>query len=258
VSTVFDKSVIHGSLAHDANGNLLYDNAGNSRFVYTGKIYAVETDNATGDLSKMSDDPIGEISGEAAFPKMFVTLSTAVNGIMQQMVDGTFDGNMPKMPSVIPWTCNHCDMTAGGTHYVSIVDVLDPDSKYYNSDIEAAFNKGVFGFDKDGNMINGAAAVFNDTRMKGRAFTAFGPASFDPATRTMGIRMAGCSALVAVDGPLAGKIGTLCMNATAVFNVSKTKATGIDPNTQMPIYDETSDISADGSSNCVTVLQPMQ
>jgi len=89
-------------------------------------------------------------------------------------------------------------------------------------------------------------------RMHGRAFTGLTPATFDPATRTMGIRMAGCSALVAISGPNAGKMGALCMNATAVFDVSGTKATGMDSG--WPIYDETSQISAEGSSNCVTVL----
>ena len=47
VTTIIDKSVIHGSLAHDSNGNLIYDNAGNARFQYSGKIYSVETDNTT-------------------------------------------------------------------------------------------------------------------------------------------------------------------------------------------------------------------
>lgn len=244
VTTTFDKSVINGSLAHDAAGNLLYDAAGNARFVYTGKIYAVETDNTTGELTKMSDDPIGEISGEAAFPKEFVALSTAVNGLMTQMNNATWDGNMPKFPAIVPWTCNHCDMTVGGKHYVSIVDVLTKGNKYYSQQMVDNFNAGVGG---------GAEAVLNETRMKGRAFTAVGPASFDPVSRTMGVRMAGCSALVNLTDM---KIGTLCMNSTAVFNVSGTApdTTG----TNMYGYSESSQISAEGSSNCVTVMQPMQ
>jgi hypothetical protein len=244
VSTTFDKSVIHGSLAHKPDGTLAYDKAGNARFVYTGKIYSVETDDETGDLSKMSDDPIGDISGEAAFPKDFVILSTAVNVIMDQMMAGTFTGPMPPMPSVIPWTCNHCDMTVAGTRYVSIVDVLDEDSPFYNQDMADKFDAG---------LMDGSAGALDNMRMKGRAFTGLTPASFDPSTKTMGVRMAGCSALVAISGPKAGKMGTLCMNATAVFDVSKTKAIGAYPN-GFPIYDETSDISAEGSSNCVTVL----
>ena len=262
VNTIIDKSIINGSLAHDENGNLLYDNAGNARFVYTGKIYSVETDEATGELAKMSDDPIGDITGEAAFPKEFVTLSTAVNGLMQQMAAGTWNGVMPQMPAIVPWTCNHCDMTAGGTRYVSIVDVLDPNSPFYSVEMAAKFDAGLMPamdatgnliLDSEGQPILGAAVAFDAMRMKGRAFTGLTPASFDPVARTMGVRMAGCSALVAIEGPLAGKVGTLCMNATAVFDVSGTKATGAYPN-GMPIYDETSQITAEGSSNCVTVM----
>jgi len=266
VTTTFDKSVIHGSLAHrcvDSNNNetgeinntcagpLDYDDAGNARFIYAGQIYAVGTNNQTGELTTLANQ-IGTITGEAAFPKQFVALSTAVNGLMTKMVNNTWDGNMPPFPAVVPWTCNHCDMTVGGKHYVSIVDVLNPNSQYYNPNMVKMLNDKVADFDQSGNPIpnTGADAVFNDTRMKGRAFTAFGPASFDPASRTMGVRMAGCSALVNLTDMT---IGTLCMNATAVFNVGETTADS--PNIYG--YDETSQISADGSSNCVTVMQPM-
>lgn len=265
VTTTFDKSVIHGSLAHvcdsDSTGNtinatcsgpLAYDSSGNARFIYTGQIYAVGTNNQNGELTTLANQ-IGSITGEAAFPKQFVALSTAVNGLMTKMVNNTWDGKMPQFPAVVPWTCNHCDMTVGGKHYVSIVDVLNPGSQYYSQDMVNMLNEKVADFDQYGNPIpyTGADAVFNDTRMKGRAFTAFGPASFDPASRTMGVRMAGCSALVNLTDMT---IGTLCMNATAVFNVGETTADS--PN--MYGYDETSQISADGSSNCVTVMQPMQ
>lgn len=251
VTTTFDKSIIHGSLLHSCDdgtesntctGPLVYDKAGNARFAYTGKIYAVATDSKTGELVTLANQ-IGDITGEAAFPKMFVTLSTAVNGLMQQMMDGTWDGQMPQMPSVIEWTCNHCDMTVAGTRYLSIADVLDEDSPMYNAAMAAKFDQG---------LMDGASGALDNMRMHGRAFTGLTPATFDPATRTMGIRMAGCSALVAISGPNAGKMGTLCMNATAVFDVSGTKAAGMDSG--WPIYDETSQISAEGSSNCVTVL----
>jgi len=252
VTTTYDKSIIHGSLMHTCSdgttnntctGPLVYDKAGNARFVYSGKIYAVATSSQTGELTSLANQ-IGDITGEAAFPKLFVTLSTAVNGIMQQMIDGTFTGPMPAMPSVIEWTCNHCDMTVAGTRYVSIADVLDPDSDMYNlGGIADKFAAG---------LMDGAAGALDNMRMQGRAFTGLSPATFDPATRTMGIRMAGCSALVAISGPNAGKVGTLCMNATAAFDVSGTKATGMANG--WPVYDETSQISAEGSSNCVTVL----
>ena len=246
VTTIVDKSVIHGKLAHDGNGNLSYDKAGNARFEYTGKIYSVDTNPRTGELKKM-ERQIGSITGEAAFPPEFVALSAGVNALMQSMQEGSWDGTMPKMPSVVPWTCNHCYMTAGGTTYVSIVDVLDPASPYYSADMAAKFDAG---------LIDGAAGAFDSMRMKGRAFTGLTPASFDPVTRTMSVRMAGCSALVAIDGALAGKVGTLCMNATATFDVSGAIAT-FDFNTSPPTqtgYEPTSAISADGSSNCITVM----
>ena len=248
-----DKSLIHGSLAHDADGNLLYDKAGNSRFQYTGKIYAVRTNDEDGSLISLSDDPIGQISGEAAFPTEFVALSAGANGIMQQIADGTWDGIMPKMPSVVRWTCNHCDMTVAGTRYVSIVDVLDPTdangdpNPLYDPQLAAAFDAG---------LTDGAVGALNTMRMEGRAFTGFGPTTFDVATRTMGIRMAGCSALVAISGPNAGKIGALCMNAIATFDVHA--AIPIINDGQLVGYDPKSAISADGSSNCVTVMQPLQ
>jgi hypothetical protein len=252
MTITIDKSLIHGSLAHDTDGNLLYDKAGNARFQYSGTIYAVQTDRKDGSLKLLSKDPIGDITGEAAFPKEFVALSAGVNGLMQQMADGTWDGIMPKMPSVVRWTCNHCDMTVAGTRYVSIVDVLDPTdanddpNPLYNPQFAAAF---------DASLLDGAVGALDTMRMEGRAFTGFGPTSFDVATRTMGIRMAGCSALVAVSGPNAGKIGTLCMNAIATFDVHA--AFPVIENGQQVGYDPKSAISADGSSNCVTVMQPL-
>ena len=246
VTTTFDKSIIHGSLAHDTDGHLLYDGAGNARFQYTGKIYAIATDNKTGELTTLANQ-IGDITGEAAFPKMFVAMSTQVNGLMNSMLNGTFDGNMPQFPAIVPWTCNHCDMTVAGKHYVSIVDVLDPNNPYgldanVVSAIQTAFNN---------NVAEGAEGSIAKMRMDGRAFTGLGPASFDPATRTMGVRMAGCSALVNLTDM---KIGTLCMNATAVFDVGETATDASNPYG----YAETSKISAEGSSNCVTVMQPMK
>ena len=254
VTTVVDKSVIHGSLAHDTDGNLIYDKHGNARFQYSGTIYSIDTNSRTGELTEM-ERKIGDITGEAAFPPQFVALSAGVNALMQSMVDGTWDGTMPQMPSVVPWTCNHCDMTAGGTHYISIVDALDktlsdgttPNPNYNIGGIADSFNAG---------LIDGADGALNSMRMDGRAFTGFGPASFDPVARTMSVRMAGCSALVAIDGPNAGKIGTLCMNATATFNVSGAIAQ-FDASGNLTGYEPTSSISADGSSNCITVLQPV-
>jgi hypothetical protein len=65
--------------------------------------------------------------------------------------------------------------------------------------------------------------------------------------------MAGCSALVAISGSQAGKMGTLCMNSTATFDVSGAKAT-FDSSGNQTGYEPGSTISATGSSNCITVL----
>lgn len=260
VTTTFDSSVINGSLLHDANGNLIYDTNGNARFAYTGQIYSVKTDGANGQL--MARGPqIGTISGEAAFPKQFVAMTAGINQYMQaydnykaEVAAGDTDASppaMPKMPSVVRWTCNHCDMTVDGTRYLSIVDVLnpvEPDGVTPNPDYDSAI---VDAFDR--NLMDGSVGALQTMRMDGRAFTGFGPASFNPVARTVSVRMAGCSALVAVSGPEAGKIGDLCMNATATFNVKDAIASSTDPNGYAP----TSQVSANGSSNCVTVMQPM-
>jgi hypothetical protein len=242
VTTIVDKSIIHGSLAHDADGKLLYDNAGNARFVYTGDIYSLTTDANSGEL-KAINKKIGEISGEAAFPPEFVALSAGVNGLMSQMEAGTWDGNMPQMPSVVRWTCNHCVLNSAGSTYVSLVDALDPSNMYYSAEMAAKFDAG---------LMDGSAGAIDNMRMDGRAFTGLTPASFDPVSRTMSVRMAGCSALVGVSGPHAGKMGTLCMNSTATFNVGL--AIPVMSGGQLVGYEPTTQISADGSSNCVTVL----
>lgn len=254
VSTTFDKSVINGSLLHDADGNLIYDKAGNARFAYTGQIYAVQTNASSGELTGIGGQ-IGSITGEAAFPKQFVAMTAGINSYMQAYLTaaaaGTTPPQMGQMPSIVPWTCNHCVMNVNGTTYISIVDALDPyeadgitPNPYYSEAMADSLDKA---------LVDGSTGALNKMRMDGRAFTGVGPASFDPVGRTVSVRMAGCSALVAISGPEAGKIGTLCMNATATFNVSDAMmdtsyATGYDPKSQ---------ITANGSSNCVTVMQPM-
>ncbi|WP_455220608.1 hypothetical protein [Kaarinaea lacus] len=247
VTTIVDKSVISGSLAKDAEGKLVYDAVGNARFQYTGKIYSLKTDINSGELSKLGKE-IGSITGEAAFPKEFVALSAAVN----EMMSGNWTDPMPKFPPVVPWTCNHCEMIVNGSKYISIVDALSPtlpdgvtENPYYNI--------GGIADNFDGGIDGGAAAAFATMGMDGRAFTGVTPASFDPATKTMSVRMAGCSAVIAIEGPHAGKMGTLCMNSTATFDVSG--AYGVfDSDHHMVGYEPNSNISASGSSNCVTVL----
>jgi hypothetical protein len=243
VTTIIDKSVINGGLMHDDSGNLVYDNAGNARFAYTGDIFALKTNGHNGELKKLGEK-IGTIKGEAAFPKDFVAMSAGVNALMDSMMNGTWDGKMPKMPSVVPWTCNHCYMVVDDSTYVSIVDALDPASPFYSQAMADKFDAG---------LMDGAAGALANMRMQGRAFTGLTPASFDPVTKTMSVRMAGCSALVAISGSHAGKVGTLCMNSTATFNVSGAKAV-FDANYNLIGYEPDSQITANGSSNCITVL----
>lgn len=239
VTTLIDKSVLAGSLAHNADGTLNYDDNGSARFVYSGKIFSVGTNEKTGELKELKDQ-IGTIEGEAAFPKEFVAMTAAINYMMDMQAQG-IKVPMPPMPAVVPWTCNHCKMVVAGTTYLSIVDVLGPNG--------SPAMKGMF----DQMLIGGAAGASKSMGMDGRAFTGLTPASYDPINKTMSVRMAGCSAVVAVDGPQAGKMGTLCMNSTATFNVSK--AIAIVDNQGNPVgYQPTSDISAQGSSNCITVL----
>lgn len=262
VTTTFDKSVINGSLLHDTDGNLIYDKAGNARFAYTGQIYAVQTDASSGELTAIGGQ-IGSITGEAAFPKQFVAMTAGINSYMQAYLAAVAAGTTPpamgKMPAVVPWTCNHCVMNVNGTTYISIVDALDPyesdgitPNPYYSQAMAEKLDAALYGDPNTG--ATGSQVALATMRMDGRAFTGVGPASFDPVGRTVSVRMAGCSALAAISGPEAGKIGTLCMNATATFNVSDAMMSTTDANG----YDPKSQITANGSSNCVTVMQPAQ
>ena len=231
VTTIIDKSVIAGSLEHDASGMLTRDAKGNVKFNYTGSVHSIKSDKHTGELKGLGEK-IGTIKGQAAFPIDFVNLSAGMNYLMGEMVAGN-PVTFPQMPPVIPWTCNHCEMVVAGSTYVSIVDALDPVAG--NPDMIAKF---------DAMLIGGAADALEAMRLEGRAFTGLTPASLDPVARTMSIRMAGCSAVVGVAGPHAGKLGTLCLNSTLTFNVSDADLNNI----------EQSQITAQGTSNCVTVL----
>lgn len=210
MTTIIDKSVISGSIAKDDAGNLAFDAAGNLMFNYSGKIYSVETGERSGVLKGL-EKAIGTIQGQAAFPMSFGMLA----GGMKAYLDGT--GPMPAVDPVIDWTCNTCTMKVNGSTYRSVVDVA------------GAFPPGY------------ADAM----KMEGRAFTGIGPVEVGQlSAQSMSVRMAGCSAVVGVDGPNAGKVGTLCLNGTFTFDLS-----GINPADMMK-----SDIVGTGSSNCVTVL----
>jgi hypothetical protein len=212
VTTIFDKSVVEGSIAKDpATGMFAFDAAGNLMFNYTGTIYSVETREKTGELKKL-EKAIGSIEGQAAFPMEFGMLA----GGMKAYLDGV--GKMPSVPAVIPWTCNSCTMKVGGSTYRSVVDMAEA-------------------FSPDG--------ASDAMRMEGRAFTGLGPVEVGQlSAQSMSVRMAGCSAVVGIDGPHAGKLGTLCLNGTFTFDLA-----GINLSNMMM-----SDIVGYGTSNCTMVL----
>jgi len=239
VKTIIDKSIIAGEVQHDASGNLVMDNSfadgPHVNFVYSGNVVAPDISPKTGELLDMSK-PIGTIEGTASFPINFGYMSAGMNAVMNgQMTMEQLMGMFGGMPPVVKWTCAHCKMVVGDTTYVSIVDALDPSDPY---GMNAKFNQSIAG---------GAAGALEAMRLDGRAFTGETPVTFDPATHTMTLSMAGCSAVVGVLGSNAGMIGTLCMNSTASFDVSGAVA---DQNFNLV----SSNISAKGTSNCTTVL----
>ncbi|MCK4586907.1 MAG: hypothetical protein KAU29_06175, partial [Gammaproteobacteria bacterium] len=255
VKTIFDKSVISGTIRKDTDGNMVIhpgkdgvinpdhsDPASDDQllFDYTGDIFSVKTDEETGELIKMREK-IGFIEGTAAFPVSFAYLSAGFKAIMDLLEAGHTLGEamgmvgITALPPVLDWTCNHCEMTIGDSTYVNIVDALDPVNG--NPDMIAKYDVMIAG---------GSANALDSMRLNARAFLGLTPASMDPIAKTMSIRMAGCSAIVGVSGPNAGMLGTLCLNTTATFDVSGTS-------TVTPAHNG-STINGSGSSNCVTVL----
>lgn len=243
VTTIIDKSIISGEIRKDVNGNMVPDANGMLSFDYTGDVYSVDTNETTGELEKLKQQ-IGTISGTAAFPTDFAYLSAGMRAIMDLLMTGmSLQEAMGavgifEMPAIIPWTCNSCEMVIGESTYVSIADVLDPETTnplylYMQNEFDLK-------------LAGSLAQNLQDLRLDGRAFTALTPASFDPVNKNMSIRMAGCSAIIGVAGPNFGKMGTLCLNSTVTFDVSE-----INPGD--PLSNQ-SGISAAGTSNCVTVL----
>jgi len=200
--TIIDKSVVSGAVdGMDAKGNYTFD--------YTGKVYSVETNSKTGQLTEL-EKAIGTIEGQAAFPQEFVDLAMGAIGMLK-------GGPAPAMPAVIPWTCNKCTMKVGANTYTSVI------------------NPAVSGQFPDGS----AEAM----RMQGRAFTGLGPVEMTKISpMSLSVRMAGCSAVVATEGPDAdaGMVGTICLNGTFTFDL----ATAADP----------TGLKGTGTSNCITVL----
>lgn len=208
VTTIYDKAIITGEIARGTDGRIAFDPTGKLMFNYSGAIHAIGTDKTTGVLNEL-EGKIGSIVGQAAFPMDFAMLAIGMRAYM----DGV--GPMPAIPPVIEWTCNSCTMVVGENTYKSIVDVAEP------------------------------GASTEAQRFKGRAFTGIGPAEVGQISPySMSVRMAGCSVVVGVDGPNKGKVGSLCMNATATFDLAGVNLA--DPFASI--------IKATGTSNCVTVL----
>ena len=217
VKTVIDQSVISGSVMKDDNGYIKVTDDGYVLFKYTGTVYSVGTVRETAELKEM-EDPIGTIEGIAKFPMDFAMGAIAMKAYMLGA------GPAPEFPATIDWTCASCTMTVGDNVYQSIVDQPS-------------------GFDP---------MSVENMRLKGRAFTGFGPVEAGRISDySMSVRLAGCSAVVGVDGPDSDKIGTLCMNSTLTFDLA---GVIIDPNNPMASFAST--ITGDGTSNCTTVLQP--
>ena len=213
VKTIVDKSVIAGEIARGADGQIAFDSNGKLMFDYTGDVFSMKIDDDNGELEGL-DEKIGTIKGQAAFPMEFAMLAIGMKAYMYGV------GPMPTIPNKIDWTCNNCEMTVGENTYVSVVDAANAG---------APFN----------------AQAVEDLRMQARAFMGLGPVEVGQISQeSLTVRMAGCSAVVGVAGPDAGKLGTICVNSTVAFDLA-----GIDLNNPFASH-----ITATGTSNCVTVL----
>jgi len=218
VTTIVDKSVIAGEIQRDTSGMIALDDAGMLMFDYAGDVFSMDIDDDTGVLEDL-DEKIGTITGQAAFPMEFAMLAIGMKAYMHGV------GPMPEIPNKIDWTCNHCEMTVGENTYVSVVDAAQAGAPFNEQAVE-------------------------DLRMKARAFMGLGPVEVGQISpESLTVRMAGCSAVVGVAGPNAGKLGTICVNSTVAFDLA-----GIDLSNPFASH-----ITATGTSNCVTVLHnPLQ
>jgi len=218
LTTIVTKSAISGALAKQ-DGYLQMDANGNFMFDYAGDVTTVILDKHSGVVKGLSE-PIGTVTGQAAFPQEFAGLAFGVYGwIMGGMVDP-----MPAIPAKIDWACNDCTLVIDGTTY-----------------------KSTAGMDA---MMPGATEM----AMAATAYTGMGPVEIGTLLNgdnglSMSVRTGGCGAVVGVDGPNAGKVGTLCMNGTFTFDLSGIVLSA-DPMEMM-----TSDLKGTGNSNCVLVLQ---
>lgn len=208
LTTVVSKSMISGALAKDpATGLLALDPNGNFMFDYSGDVFHMVTDHRSGELTRLMG-PIGSVEGQAAFPPAFAGLAFAV---YEWLVNGADPDQMPPIPSRIDWTMNEITVIVDGTTYIPFPDP--------------------------------------ELGLEARAFTGLGPVEIGeilngPDGLSMSVRMGGCFAIQAADGPHEGKIGTYCLNGSFTFDLS-----GIDLSNPMA-----SSLVGTGTSNCSTVL----
>ena len=210
-TTFVTKSKITGSLEKDDLGNLAMDANGNFKFNFSGDIYYPMTNLQNGELKGLYG-PTGTVSGQAAFPPEFAGLAMQIYGWLQ---NGAVPEEMPSIPAKIDWTLNDITIVEAGTTYVPIPTP--------------------------------------GLTLEGRAFTGLGPVEIGQLLNgsnglSMSVRMGGCFAVQAIDGPHAGMIGSYCLNSTFTFDLS-----GIDLSNPMA-----STLNGTGTSNCWTVIhQPM-
>lgn len=228
LTTIVTKSSVSGALVKDENNSLARDTNGNFMFDYTGPVTTVIINEATGVVSS-SSAPIGTVTGQAGFPQEFANLAFAAYAYASDLTGTT---PLPAFPAKIDWKCNACELVIAGTTYKSTKSL----------DTNASSNM--------------ALMDMNPT-----SYTGLGPVEFgkllDGTTGkeglSMTVRTGGCGAVVGVDGPNAGKMGTLCLNGSFTFDLSKIILSA-DPAEMMK-----SDLPGTGNSNCTLVLQtPMK
>lgn len=207
-----DSKVTTFFVKSEINGTITgVDKKGAYEFEYSGPIKSFNTDPNTGALTGTVNE-VGTINGVAAFPPEFAELAVKFKAAMLGLAP------MPAIPPVVDWHCNECTMVLDGSTF---------------HPIEAAYP----GVD-----------MFTKMEMEGRAFTGLGPVEM-PDANHLSVRMAGCAAVASgSDGNQANKVGTLCMNSTAIFDLS-----GVNFNADGSVY-FTAPITAEGRSNCAIVL----
>lgn len=224
LTTIVSKSSVSGALRKE--GDYLVFDGENFLFDYDGDVTTVDIDQSTGVVKALSK-PIGTVEGTAGFPQEFANLAFAAWG---WKMSGFDDAMMPAFPATIPFSLKACTLVIDGTTYQS-TKVLDDGSP------------------ETANMSN--------MLMEARAFTGLGPVEFgglqdgtgEDEAFSLTVRTGGCGALVGIDGPNKGRMGTICLNGSFTFDLSGLVLSE-DPNVAMQ-----SNLPGTGNSNCTVILQ---